>query len=73
MRLSTFVLTLIFTSPLFIASASAVFADQPVTFELSLKEHKFQPPEVKAPAGKPIILKIKNGTTRLPRNSRVQL
>ncbi len=35
-------------------------AEDPVTIELTLKDHKFEPAEIKAPAGKAIILKLKN-------------
>jgi hypothetical protein len=36
------------------------FADDPVAIELKLKGHKFEPSEIKAPAGKPIVITLKN-------------
>jgi hypothetical protein len=35
-------------------------AQQSVTIALSIKNHRFQPAEISAPAGKPITLRIKN-------------
>jgi hypothetical protein len=40
--------------------AMTAAAEEPLTFELTIKEHKFEPAEIKAPAGKPIVLKVKN-------------
>jgi plastocyanin len=34
--------------------------DAAVTIEISVKNHKFEPVEIKAPAGKAITLKVKN-------------
>jgi plastocyanin len=36
------------------------FAQQSVTIALSIKNHRFQPAEISAPAGKTITLRIKN-------------
>jgi hypothetical protein len=36
------------------------FAAEPVAIELTLKDHKFEPAEIKAPAGQPIAIKLKN-------------
>ena len=35
-------------------------ADEPPTVDIMLKDHRFQPSEVKVPSGKPFVLKIKN-------------
>lgn len=35
-------------------------AEDPVTIALTLKDHKFEPAEIKAPAGKPIEITLKN-------------
>jgi len=35
-------------------------ADDTVTIEVSVKDHMFQPADTKAPAGKPIVFKVKN-------------
>ena len=39
---------------------AAARADDPVTIDLTLKDHKFEPAEIKAPAGKPIEITLKN-------------
>jgi plastocyanin len=41
-------------------SVLPVLAQQSVTIALSIKNHRFQPAEISAPAGKPITLRIKN-------------
>lgn len=38
----------------------AVMAQEAVTIQISIKDHRFQPAEVRAPADKPITLRIKN-------------
>jgi plastocyanin len=38
----------------------AASAEDAVTVEVSIKDHKFEPAEIKGPAGKPIVLKVKN-------------
>jgi plastocyanin len=40
--------------------SGAAMAQQATTIRLTLKDHKFQPSEVRAPAGKPITITIKN-------------
>jgi len=35
-------------------------AEEAVTISISIKNHHFQPAEITAPAGKPIVLRIKN-------------
>ncbi len=45
---------------LFFACAEAVSADEPVAIAITIKDHKFDPAEVHAPAGKPIALSVKN-------------
>jgi Cupredoxin-like domain len=40
--------------------APPVRAEDTVTFDVSVKDHKFEPAEIKGPAGKPIVLKVKN-------------
>jgi len=42
------------------ALPAASFADDPVAIGLRLKDHKFDPPEIKAPAGKAIAITLKN-------------
>ncbi len=39
---------------------SASHADEPVAIDLTLKDHKFEPAEIKAPAGRPIAITLKN-------------
>lgn len=43
-----------------VVSADVVKADEPLTFSVSIKNHKFLPDRVEVPAGKPFILMIKN-------------
>lgn len=38
----------------------AACADDPVAIDLTLRDHKFMPPEIRAPAGKPIAITLKN-------------
>jgi hypothetical protein len=38
----------------------AVRAEDAVTVNISLKDHRFQPTELRAPAGKPIVIIVKN-------------
>jgi plastocyanin len=45
---------------LFVMHAEAVRADDPVTITITIKDRKFDPAEVHAPAGKPIALSVKN-------------
>ena len=47
-------------APLFLANADTVSADEPVSIAITIKDHKFDPAEVHAPAGKPIALSVKN-------------
>jgi len=35
-------------------------ADDTVTLQISVKDHRFEPAEITAPPGKPIVLKVKN-------------
>jgi plastocyanin len=55
----------VFAVPLLVASALAIgphaaSADDTVTLSVTLKDHKFDPPEVHAPAGKAIEFHVKN-------------
>jgi len=43
-----------------IASAPTVRADDAVSIQLTLKDHRFSPAEPHAPAGKPIVITLKN-------------
>jgi plastocyanin len=40
--------------------SGAVAAEDPVQFDVSLKDHRFQPAEIHVPAGKAVILKVTN-------------
>lgn len=60
MRLTTHLLTPAFVGVVLLAAPAVAVAEDAVTLELSIKENRFQPAEIKAPSGKPIILKIKN-------------
>jgi plastocyanin len=41
-------------------TAPVVAADEAVAISLTLKDHKFEPAEIKAPAGKPIAITLRN-------------
>ena len=43
-----------------VPGAGVAHADEPVAISISIKEHQFEPAEVHAPAGKPIVITIKN-------------
>jgi len=46
---------------IFVLGAAAVArAEEPMTVALTIKDHKFEPAEVHAPAGKPISITVKN-------------
>ncbi len=51
-------------TPLLLAAVIAVpglaFADEPIAIELTLKDHKFEPAQIKAPAGKAIAITLNN-------------
>ena len=41
-------------------SVAPLRADDAVTLQISVKDHRFEPAEITAPPGKPIVLKVKN-------------
>ena len=41
-------------------NAGVAYADEPVKLSLTIKDHQFEPAEVHAPAGKPIVFAVKN-------------
>jgi hypothetical protein len=43
-----------------VLTPGGAIAQQAVTVDLSVKDHRFQPAEIHAPANVPIILKVKN-------------
>jgi len=45
---------------MFVLSAGVARAEEPVTLSVTIKDHKFEPAEVHAPAGKPITFAVKN-------------
>jgi hypothetical protein len=50
-------------APALVWGPRAANADDTVTLSLTLKDHKFDPAEVHAPAGKPIAIHVKNLNT----------
>jgi heme/copper-type cytochrome/quinol oxidase subunit 2 len=42
------------------ATATEVGAQESVTVQISVKNHRFEPAEIRAPANKPIVLRVKN-------------
>jgi plastocyanin len=59
MKLATHGFALALTFGLALAAAPAR-ADNAVTLNIAMKDHKFQPAELHAPAGKPITIVVKN-------------
>jgi plastocyanin len=53
----------LFAAAVLLSGVRAVFADDPVTLSLTLKDHKFDPAEMHAPAGTPIQFRVKNLNT----------
>ncbi len=45
---------------LLMAGATTARADEPLTLDLTIKDHRFEPAELKVPAGKPFIIRVKN-------------
>ena len=45
---------------LLIGAATPAMADDPPTLEITIKEHRYEPAELKVPVGQPFILRIKN-------------
>jgi len=43
-----------------LAAGGARAQEKTATINISIKDHKFQPAEVKAPANKPLLLRVKN-------------
>lgn len=40
--------------------AAPALADDPVVVELTIKDHRFEPSELKVPAGTPFVIRVKN-------------
>ena len=40
--------------------ARLAVAQEPVTVQISVKNHRFEPAEIRGPANKPIVLRVKN-------------
>jgi plastocyanin len=47
-------------APLVLLAAPPASAQDATTLQLSIKNNRFEPAEIKAPAGKPLTLKVKN-------------
>ena len=47
-----------FLAPVLVAGAAG--ADEPARTAVTLKDHRFDPPEPTAPAGKPIVIEVTN-------------
>jgi len=41
-------------------AASPAHAEEAVTLNIAMKDHRFQPAELQAPAGRPIVIVVKN-------------
>ena len=53
-------LTALFVAVAFTLGAAAVRADDTVSLSITIKDHKFDPPELHAPRGKAISIEVKN-------------
>jgi plastocyanin len=53
----------LFIAVVFVIGASAVRADDTVSLSITIKDHKFDPPELHAPPGQPISIEVKNLNT----------
>lgn len=51
---------LVYVSALLTMVAAQAFAAEPKTYEITIKDHLFEPAELKIPANEPAILKVKN-------------
>jgi heme/copper-type cytochrome/quinol oxidase subunit 2 len=60
MRWRSFALKVLAAGAFFLLTPAIALADDSFTIELTLKDHKFEPAEIKAPAGKPIVIKLRN-------------
>jgi len=52
--------TLTVLASLFVLHASVASADELVTVSIAIKDHQFEPAEVHAPPGQPIMVRVKN-------------
>jgi plastocyanin len=50
----------ILLASIFVLNAGVARAEEPVMLSITIKDHKFEPAEVHAPAGKPIAFAVKN-------------
>ncbi len=61
MKKNTFATTIsILLASIFVLSVGVARADEPVMLSLTIKDRQFEPNELHAPAGKPIVLAVKN-------------
>ena len=60
MPVSRIILNSALVAAICLASVSAVQAQNATEIALSYKDKKFDPPEISAPADKPIVIKLKN-------------
>jgi cupredoxin-like protein len=45
---------------LLVGAIVPAFADEQPLFEITIKDHRYEPSELKVPAGKPFVLRIRN-------------
>ncbi len=50
----------ILSMALLIVAITPALADEPPTIDITIKDHRYEPSELKVPAGQPFVLKIKN-------------
>ena len=58
--MSRLIKAFVFAAPLALAAIGPASAQDAASLQLSIRNHRFEPAELKAPAGKPLTLKVKN-------------
>ena len=59
-RVAAALLALALLAPIWIFAAAVARADDPVALSITIKDHKFDPAELHAPAGTPFSIRVKN-------------
>ena len=51
------------TTPVLVLAAGAAWADDPVRLQLVIRDHRFEPAELHAPANRPLLIELRNEDT----------
>ena len=60
MRVSSVIRSGLHAATILVVLAAAAMAEDAVTVQITVKNHSFEPAEIHAPAGTPIVLRVKN-------------